>query len=311
MKKILVTGAAGTIGINVIKYLLSEGKYNITAIDLPNKYAYNRLKKYHKRINVVYGDILDGNTVYELIKDQDFIIHLASCMPPLADMNNKIAELVEVNGTENIVRAINFYNKKCTLIFASSTSIYDTNKAVSISSKIDINPDHLFNVAKYKAEQLITKHLKNYVILRVPLVIGNLKQNKMMFNVPKDDMVEFISAEDAAYAFVKCIDKKDNVNKKILNIGGGDNCTALFSDLRKMVLKYHGVDKHIISNQLFVPKTYHSPVLLDSSKSNELLEYQNDSFDSVSMKVKRKSKKRYISKMIGKVTTIFRKKGEK
>ena len=31
MKKILVTGAAGTIGLQVIRFLLSEGKYEITA----------------------------------------------------------------------------------------------------------------------------------------------------------------------------------------------------------------------------------------------------------------------------------------
>ena len=30
MKKVLVTGAGGSIGVNVIKYLLSEGKYEIT-----------------------------------------------------------------------------------------------------------------------------------------------------------------------------------------------------------------------------------------------------------------------------------------
>ena len=37
MKKVLVTGAAGSVGNLVIKYLLSEGKYEITAIDLKNK----------------------------------------------------------------------------------------------------------------------------------------------------------------------------------------------------------------------------------------------------------------------------------
>ena len=37
MKKVLVTGAAGVIGQKVIKYLLSEGKYEITALDLRTK----------------------------------------------------------------------------------------------------------------------------------------------------------------------------------------------------------------------------------------------------------------------------------
>ena len=49
MKKVLITGAAGTIGLKVIKYLLSEGKYEITAVDFKNGGNHRRLKKYKKR----------------------------------------------------------------------------------------------------------------------------------------------------------------------------------------------------------------------------------------------------------------------
>ena len=45
LKKVLVTGAGGAVGIQVIKYLLSEGKYEITALDLRNK---NSQKYLHK-----------------------------------------------------------------------------------------------------------------------------------------------------------------------------------------------------------------------------------------------------------------------
>ena len=34
MKRVLVTGAAGSIGLFTIKYLLNEGKYEIKALDL-------------------------------------------------------------------------------------------------------------------------------------------------------------------------------------------------------------------------------------------------------------------------------------
>ena len=299
MKKVLVTGAAGNVGINVIRYLLSEGKYDVTAIDLPNKYVYNRLKKYRRRINIVYGDILDGNTVYELIKDQDYIIHLASCLPPFSDIKDKLADTVEVNGTENIVRAINYYNKKCMLIYASSTSVYDTNSPVKVGNKTI--PDGYYNSAKIKAENIISKHLKNYVILRLSLVIGDLNNTKMLYNIPSDDMVECLSSEDAAYAFVRCIDNKDSVNKKTLNIGGGDNCTLLFKDLKKMIMSYHGLNKNMLSQSIYANKNYHSPVLLDSNESNELLDYQNDSFESISMKVKRRGKKRIINRLFGKL----------
>ena len=59
MKKVLVTGAFGSVGKCVLKYLLSEGKYEITALDLNNKKNIRIGKKYKNRINIIYGDIND------------------------------------------------------------------------------------------------------------------------------------------------------------------------------------------------------------------------------------------------------------
>ena len=106
MKKVLVTGAAGAIGLQVIKYLLAEGKYEITAIDLKSKGVIQKLRRYKRRVNVLYGDISDRILIEALVKDHNIIIHLASTLPPLADMKRGLADIVDYQGTENIIRAI-------------------------------------------------------------------------------------------------------------------------------------------------------------------------------------------------------------
>ena len=70
MKKVLVTGAGGTIGLQVIRFLLSEGKYEITALELKSFNVYKRLKPFRKRINIVYGDVNgDGEVnVFDLLR---------------------------------------------------------------------------------------------------------------------------------------------------------------------------------------------------------------------------------------------------
>ena len=50
MKRVLVTGASGTIGIKTIKYLLSEGKYDVTAVEIKNRKHYKALKRLEIRI---------------------------------------------------------------------------------------------------------------------------------------------------------------------------------------------------------------------------------------------------------------------
>ena len=84
MKKVLVTGAGGSIGITVIKYLLSEGKYEITALDLRNNNSQKKLRRYRRRINLIYGDMNDSMLIDALVKDHDYIIHLAGLMPPVS-----------------------------------------------------------------------------------------------------------------------------------------------------------------------------------------------------------------------------------
>ena len=306
MKKVLVIGAAGSVGLNVIKYLLSEGKYEITALDLKNKKVFNRLRKYRKRINIVYGDVLDRGIIEPLVKDSDYVINLASCLPPMAEYNKDLPNIIECVGTENIVRAINFYNPKCHLIYASTTSLYDKDIA-SVKDKINEKEYNYFANAKIDAEKFIIKKTKNYTILRLSLVLTDLRQDPFIYSVNFNDKVEVISKEDAAYALVRCIIESDKVNRKILNIGGGKTCQIVYKDLIKKILKYHGISFNYINTRLFTSKNYKSPVLLDSDEANNILKYRNDSIDSYILRQKRRSKKRKFSKLMGKLHLKFMK----
>lgn len=299
MKRVLVTGAAGAIGLHLIKYLLAEGKYEITALDLKNKKVYKRLKRYRKRINIIYGDVLDRTLIENLVKENDVVIHLSTCMPPLAEYKKDLVDMIEYNGTENIVRAINYYNPKCYLVYASSTSLYKHNEG-SVDNKIKIEDYDYYNEAKYNSEKLIIKKTKNHTIVRVPLVLSDLRNESFIYNVRNNDVVEFISKEDAAYAFCRCLDKQSSLNKKIINIGGGATCRTTYRELLINILKYHGLSFNYLLTTLFIAKNYTSPVLFDSDKSNEMLNYRNDSFQSYLMRQKRRSRKRKVAIILAK-----------
>lgn len=304
MKKVLITGAAGSIGFSLIKYLLAEGKYEITALDLKNKKVYQRLRRYRKRVNIVYGDILDRSLVESLVKENDIVIHLSSCLPPLAEYKKDISNIVEYNGTENIVRAINYYNPKCYLIYASTTSLYNENEG-NITNKIKLNDYDYFNHAKYDAEKLIAKKIKNNTIVRVPLVLTDLRKDSFIYNLKLNDYIECITKEDAAYAFCSLIDKKEFLNKKVINIGGGATCRCTYRELLNNILRYHGLSVNMLLTILFIAKNYKSPALSDSDSSDKILNYRNDSLQSYFMRQKRRSKKRKFQILIGKPFIYF------
>lgn len=66
-------------------------------------------------MNILYGDVTDRILIEALVKDHDYIIDLASAMPPLGDMKDGLSMAIDYGGCENIVRAINYYNPKCHL----------------------------------------------------------------------------------------------------------------------------------------------------------------------------------------------------
>ena len=142
MKKILVTGAAGTIGLQVLKYLLSEGKYEIAALDLKNNSNMQKLKKYKNRLNIIYGDVCDRVLIEALVKDFDVVIHLAGVLPPLADIKKGLAEEIDYKACENITRAITYYNPDCHLFFASTMAL---SKPKNISEDLDFK---MYNLIK-------------------------------------------------------------------------------------------------------------------------------------------------------------------
>ena len=312
MKKVLVTGAAGVIGLNVLKYLLSEGKYEITALDLRNKNNQSKLKKYRRRINIIYGDINDSVLIDALVKDQDYIIHLASVMPPLSDIKKDLGELIEYNGTENIIKAINYYNPKCFMLYASSTTIYGNIKEASVKNKPNVTDLDYYSLTKIKCEELIKSKLKNYTIIRLPFVLSNPKNNAFMYNVKLNTYLEAITDNDAGFLFVQALNNLDKLNKKVFNAGGGDQNKAYYSEILTNVLNIYGLSMHYILVRLFMDKNFYSHVYSDGNALNDLLDYQSDSLYSYYMHLKRATKKRrFIQRLLAKPIIFFLKRKRK
>ena len=309
MKKILITGAAGTIGLNVIKYLLSEGKYEITAIDLKNRGNYKKLRKYRKRINIIYGDITDSTILENIIKETNFVIHLAGVSLPIGNLNQELTYELDYKGTENIVRNIDFYNPDCHLLYASSASIYGVQDKdeVTVNTKSNLDEKDYYSLAKLDAEDIIKSKLKNYSIYRLPVILTNIVKNNFIYSYNPNSKLEVVTDTDVGYMFAKAIDKIDKVNKKTFNVGGGENCRTTGKKLNNQILKVFGITKKYFDNKLFIDKRFYSYYFKDSDKLEELLSFRNDSISSYLMRIKRNVKNRSVQKFIGK---IFIKKGK-
>lgn len=298
MKKVLITGAAGTIGVEVLKSLLTEGKYEISVLDLKNTKSKKIFNNYKDRVNILYGDLTDQILVEELVKKHDIIIHLATVLPPITALNEFMAKNSEYNVVENFTRAINYYNENCIFIYGSSTGVYQNSVDNSVDNIIKNSFDSYYDEYKFKSEKLIIKKLSEYIIVRIPLVLNSVSRDNFNCNVKRNTIVSTITKEDAGYAFAKILDHLNKYKKQVLNISGNDTFTLTIDELISKLVKNNALNWSMFLNLFIYDKSSHYPKCIDVIKFNNVLDYQRDEMDNYLARVKYNNKKKYFSKIL-------------
>ncbi|MBN2191244.1 MAG: NAD-dependent epimerase/dehydratase family protein [Polyangiaceae bacterium] len=74
-KTVLVTGGAGFLGINLVRYLLDR-EFSVTTLDLAD-FAYPE----YARVTAVRGDTRHRAVVAEAMRGQDYVVHTAAALP--------------------------------------------------------------------------------------------------------------------------------------------------------------------------------------------------------------------------------------
>lgn len=174
-KNVFVTGAAGFIGSNLCLRLLQENKdIKVIGIDNLNDYYDVRIKKYRldklsKYTNFVFikGSIADRDLVNKIFEDNkiDIVVNLAAQAGVRYSITNPDV-YIESNiiGFYNLLEAIRYHMVEH-FVYASSSSVYGSNKKVPYSTddKVD-NPVSLYAATKKSNELMAHAYSKLYDI---------------------------------------------------------------------------------------------------------------------------------------------------
>lgn len=174
-KKILITGAAGFIGSNVLEYLfLKYPNYHFTALDLLT-YAGN-LKNFPENIlrspcfTFVYADVRNINLVDNLIEESDIIIHFAAETHVTRSIHDNVRFFeTDVLGTQVIANAV--YNHKKGVerfLHISTCEVYGQAKTRKMDENHPLNPHNPYAAAKAGADRLVYSY---YITYDIPAVI--------------------------------------------------------------------------------------------------------------------------------------------
>lgn len=291
MKKILLTGAAGLVGYQTLKELISRNKYEIVATDLKTKDNEKKLRKYNKQITIVYADIIHENEVNNLVKGVNIIIHLAAIIPPLADFKPQLCEIVNVNGTKNIINAINKQESKPFLIYSSSISVYGDrlkNPYIKVGDPLKGSLGDNYAVTKIKTEDMISHSNNPYTIFRLTGIANtNQKTDPLMFHMPLDTKYEICTAEDTARALVNAIEHTDELNNRIFNLSGGKECRTVYREFLNRMFHIFGLNSKYLNKEAFAKNGFHCGYLMDGDDLENILHFRKDNLEDYYKKVQK------------------------
>ncbi|MBQ5875258.1 MAG: NAD-dependent epimerase/dehydratase family protein, partial [Alistipes sp.] len=175
-KVVLVTGAAGFIGANLVKRLLSDyAEIKIVGVDSITDYydvrlKYERLEEltsYGNRFVFVKENIANKEAIENIFDNYkpQVVVNLAAQAGVRYSITNPGA-YIESNliGFYNILEACRIYEVEH-LVYASSSSVYGSNKKVPYSTddKVD-NPVSLYAATKKSNELMAHAYSKLYNI---------------------------------------------------------------------------------------------------------------------------------------------------
>lgn len=232
---VVVTGAAGFIGSYLSKNLLdSDSSIKIIGIDCITDYydvslkeeRLNMLSNYGDRFNFIKGDISDKSLINEIFSKYkpDVVVNLAAQAGVRYSITNPDAYIKSnLIGFYNILEACRHYPVKH-LVFASSSSVYGTNKKVPYSTedKVD-NPVSLYAATKKSNELMAHAYCKLYKIpatgLRFFTVYGPMGRPDMAYfkftnKLVKGESIEIYNMGDMYRDFTYI----DDIVKGIVNV---------------------------------------------------------------------------------------------
>lgn len=275
MKKILVTGGAGFIGSNFVRYILDKyPDYRVVVLDILT-YAGNtdnlpkdmlaQQSRPDARLTFWYGNVCNADLVSTLMAEVDTVVHFAAESHVTRSIyDNKVFFETDVMGTQVIANSVLNHKNIERFIHISTSEVYGSAEGEVMDEEHILNPMSPYASAKCGADRLVYSYWATYDI---PAVIirpfNNYGQNQHLEKAVPRFITSALLGEamtvhgqgqaerDWLYVGDHCqaLDKVlhvdiNKVKGQVINIGSGVS-TSVY-DIAKKVKALTNADSEII-----------------------------------------------------------------
>jgi nucleoside-diphosphate-sugar epimerase len=261
INKALVTGGAGFIGSNVVRFLLDKG-WKVRVID--NLSSGYRINLDGLDVEFIEGDITDAQATYGACEGVDTVFHLAACVGRQKSIDDPILDAgTNVLGAVNVLEGMRINGVK-RIVYSSSAAIFGELETPSIAEDHPQNADSPYGVSKLAAEKMILAYSGIYDITGVCLRYFNIYGVNQRFDLYGNVIPifakrlfggepitiygdgkqtrDFVNVKDVAIA--NYLAATSGVGKGVYNLGSGESITI--NRLAAMMQEFSGINTGIV-----------------------------------------------------------------
>lgn len=293
-KSVLVTGAGGFIGSHLVGRLLGEGA-RVTAFVRYNSRGdaglLETLAGRQKEVRIVCGDIRELETVHQVVKGAEVVLHLAALVGiPYSYVHPN--EVVEVNtvGTLNVLTAARDAGVQ-KVVVTSTSEVYGTALSVPISEAHPKQPQSPYAASKIGADALALSFYASYdlpvAVLRpfntygpgqsdraiIPTIISQALRGDEIRIGNRKPTRDFTFVTDTVDGFLRAAESSASVGQEI-NLGSGREISV--GELAEAIASLVGRDLRIreVEERTRPPRSEVERLLADNSKARRLLGWE-------------------------------------
>ena len=284
MKLILLTGAAGAVGQEALRELARrKDRYALRVVEVRNPRTEKVLRPFCNDADIRWVDLTDRAALEACAQGVDGVIHLAAIIPPRADHQPALAERVNVQGTQNLIEALQACAPDAFFLYSSSVSVYGDrveNPWIKVSDQLRPSEGDYYAVTKITAEQIIKNSGLRWSIFRLTGIFNpRQKLDPLLFHMPLDTCIEMATTRDTGYALVEALAHRDELKGRTFNLGGGEKCRVTYRDLLQGCFTAAGLRDMAFPPEAFADHNFHCGYFLDSDELERILHFQRDSFE--------------------------------
>lgn len=294
-KSVLVTGAGGFIGSQLVEALASQGAQVRAFLRYNSRADIGLLKflssDYTQNVETTLGDIRDSSAILNAMKDCEVVFHLGALIAiPYSYAHPR--EVVETNvmGTLNVLEAARI-TKPSRVVHTSTSEVYGTAQYIPINETHPLQGQSPYSASKIGADKIVESYHRSFglptVTVRpfntygprqsaravIPTIITQALAKDSVRLGELTSTRDFTFVDDTVRGFL-CAAETPNIEGRELNLGNKQEISV--GDLAEKIIKMvgHDVTINCDSERLRPTKSEVFRLYADNSLAQEVMGWQ-------------------------------------